>query len=71
MNDAAYFCFQCGAKLSGDEAALTRKLINRGTRQFFCLSCLAGHFQVSEEVLRQKIREFREMGCTLFDRPFG
>ncbi len=59
-------CAGCGAALTGDETALTRKLVNRGTTAFFCLSCLAEHFQVSEEILRQKISQFRAMGCTLF-----
>ncbi len=59
-------CASCGRPLQPDETALTRKLINRGAVRFFCLSCLAEHFQVSEDVLREKIREFREMGCTLF-----
>ena len=59
-------CIQCGRPLGADEIALTKKMINRGSTRFFCLSCLAGHFDVSEEVLRIKIREFREMGCTLF-----
>ena len=59
-------CICCNAVLTKDETALTRKLINRGTQDFLCLSCLAGHFQVPREVLLKKIREFREMGCTLF-----
>ena len=59
-------CLQCGRLLETDEIALTKKMINRGASQFFCLSCLASHFDVPEENLRQKIREFREMGCTLF-----
>ena len=62
-------CLQCGRPLVPDEVALTRKMINRGASSFFCLSCLAARFEVTEEALRQKIREFREMGCTLF-RPF-
>ncbi len=64
-------CRICGRGLTGDEKALTRKLINRGATRFLCISCLAGHFEVSEAVLRDKIRAFREMGCTLFgeDQP--
>ena len=59
-------CHICGRVLVPDECALTKKLINRGAVEFMCLSCLAEHFDVSEEVLREKIRQFREMGCTLF-----
>ena len=46
---------------------MTKKMVNRGTLEFCCLSCLAEHFQVTEEVLRQKMAEFKAMGCTLFD----
>ena len=60
-------CVRCGAFLTKDETALTRKLINRGTTDFFCLPCLADHFQLSEDILRQKIEEFKAMGCTLFN----
>ena len=59
-------CFSCACPLSRDEIALTKKLINRGATRFFCLSCLALRFEVGEDVLREKIAEFRAMGCTLF-----
>lgn len=59
-------CFSCKRILLSDEIALTRKLINRGATDFYCISCLADHFQVSEDTLRQKIKDFRDMGCTLF-----
>lgn len=60
-------CVRCGAVLAKDEIALTRKLVNRGAESFFCLRCLAEHFDLTEEILRQKIVEFKAMGCTLFD----
>ena len=60
-------CVRCARPLHPDEIALTRKLINRGASHFFCLSCLAARFEVPESALRGRIRQFREMGCTLFD----
>ena len=62
-------CCICARPLTHDETALTRKLVNRGTRTFYCLSCLAARFEVSEEDLRDKIVQFKEMGCTLFETP--
>lgn len=59
-------CRECGVPISRDEFALSRKMINRALREGCCLSCLARHFQVTEDVLREKIEEFRKMGCTLF-----
>ena len=59
-------CVSCGQPVSADELALSRKLINRGLKDGYCLACLSGHFQVSEKILRDKIAFFREMGCTLF-----
>lgn len=59
-------CAECGRELSRDEIALTKKMINRGLETFFCISCLAKRFAVSEELLKEKIEQFRMMGCTLF-----
>lgn len=60
-------CETCRRELTRDEIALSKKLVNRGTTRFWCLSCLAEHFRVTENDLEQKIRDFRAMGCTLFD----
>ena len=60
-------CVRCGAPLVKDDIAMTRKMINRGTESFYCLSCLADHFELTEDILREKIKEFKAMGCTLFE----
>ena len=60
-------CIRCGAVLGKDDVALTRKMVNRGADKFYCISCLADHFELTEEILREKIREFRAMGCALFE----
>ena len=59
-------CKHCGVSLTRDEIGLTKKLINRGTTQFLCYECLAKHFRVTVDLLREKVEQFREMGCTLF-----
>jgi len=52
--------------LTRDAFALSRKMINRALQEGYCLPCLARHFQLPEDLLLQKIEEFKKMGCTLF-----
>lgn len=60
-------CYVCGKdNLSKDEIGITKKLIGRKTKQFYCLSCLAEYLEVTEEELLDKIEEFKDEGCTLF-----
>lgn len=61
-----YCCMKCGRQLAYDEVALHRKLINRGSIEFMCITCLGEYFKVSEDVLREKIQYFKKTGCTLF-----
>ena len=59
-------CAACGQALSADEIAVTKKLINRGTREFFCVKCLAARFEVTPQDILDRIAYFKETGCTLF-----
>ena len=60
-------CYVCGkSPLSKDEIGLAKKLIDKNTKQFYCLSCLADYFEVTEEELLAKVEQFKEEGCTLF-----
>ncbi len=59
-------CFKCGAELSNDEIGLFKKLVNRGADKFMCIECMSEYFEVSESALRDKIEQYRSMGCTLF-----
>jgi len=63
----ADLCRRCGAPLTRDEIGLTKKLINRGCTEFLCYPCLAERFDVTVDLLRDKVEQFREMGCTLFE----
>ena len=66
MGIASKGCYVCGKELSKDEIGLTKKLIDKKTNKFYCLTCLAEYLEVTEEELLAKIEEFKEEGCTLF-----
>ena len=60
-------CYVCGKQnLTTDEVGLTKKLLDKNTDKFYCLSCLAEYLEVTEEELLAKIEEFKMQGCTLF-----
>lgn len=59
-------CAACGKPLTRDETGLSRKLINRSTRECFCLDCLGRRFKVTPEQLTEMADHFRKAGCTLF-----
>ncbi len=59
-------CKKCGKELSGNDIGLTKKLINRGSTEFLCINCIAEKFDCTKELLEEKIRQFKESGCTLF-----
>lgn len=61
-----HHCMKCGRQLTYDEVALHRKLINRGSTEFMCISCLSEYFKANEDMLRERIEYFKKTGCTLF-----
>lgn len=59
-------CKSCGRPVTQDEAAMTKKLINRGTREYMCIPCLARYFDVTQDDILDRMAYFKEMGCMLF-----
>ena len=59
-------CKKCGRELTADEIGLHKKMINRGDTEFLCITCLSEFFSCTEDLLRNKIVHFRNMGCLLF-----
>ncbi len=59
-------CKDCGAPLTADEVAMTKKLLNRGATEYLCYTCLAAFFNCDVALLRRKADQFRAGGCTLF-----
>ena len=67
MGNEIKACYVCGkTPLSRDEIGLTKKLIDKSSKTFYCLDCLADYLEVTTEELKNKIEEFKEEGCTLF-----
>ena len=60
------FCCECKKALTKDEVALSKKLIDIDTEEFYCLPCMSAYFGCDEADLYVKIKEFKEQGCTLF-----
>lgn len=61
-------CYVCGKEnLSKNEIGLTKKLIGKKTDRYYCLSCLADQLEVTREELLDKIEEFKDEGCSLFE----
>ena len=69
MSDGRYkqpACMKCGRILTDDEIGIHKKMINRGAKEFFCLTCLAEFTNSTEDRLRERIEHFRKQGCSLF-----
>lgn len=60
-------CISCGkTDLSKDEKGINLKLLGEGIENFYCLDCLANVLEVSVQDILDKIEEFKDEGCTLF-----
>ncbi len=60
-------CYVCGKEqLSKNEIGLTKKLLGKNFRLFYCLDCLAEYLEVDTEFLLERVEEFKSQDCTLF-----
>ena len=60
-------CYVCGKEnLSKNEIGLTKKLLSKNTKIYYCLDCLAEYLEVETAFLIEKIVEFKAQGCDLF-----
>lgn len=61
-------CVMCGKeKLDKDTLGINKKLLGLDISNFYCLDCLADYLGCTKEELLDKIEEFKEEGCSLFD----
>lgn len=60
-------CYICGKEaLNKNEIGLTKKLLDEGSRYFYCIDCLAEYLEVDKDFLFEKIETFKEQGCIHF-----
>lgn len=60
-------CAWCDTPIvSKDVIGINRKLLARNTHIFYCLPCFAEYCGCTEEDLEEKIAQFKEEGCVLF-----
>ena len=63
-----YNCVACGKEnLDKDTIGINKKLLGLDIVNFYCLDCLAEYLDCTVQELLDKIEEFKEEGCKLFD----
>ncbi len=61
-------CVVCGkTPLSKNEIGITKKLLGMKSESFYCLECLANFLEVEPQDILDKIEDFKNDGCKLFE----
>ena len=61
-------CVACGmSNLNKNTIGINKKLLGSDIDNFYCMDCLANFLDVTVEELFEKIEEFKEEGCKLFE----
>lgn len=61
-------CASCGKDMmKKNEIGINKKLLGEKTSAFYCMDCLAEYLGVTVQDIQDKIEEFKEQGCKLFE----
>lgn len=61
-------CVACALEdLPKNTIGINKKLLGTDIENYYCLDCLADYLDVTVEELLEKIEEFKEEGCKLFE----
>lgn len=61
-------CIACGKEnLDKNTLGINKKLLGEKTASFYCIDCLADYLGCTVQELLDKIEEFKEEGCKLFE----
>lgn len=62
------YCISCGKeKLSKNTVGINQKLLGEKIEFYYCIECLAEYLGVTEQDITDKINDFKEQGCKLFE----
>ena len=68
MSKKFFECVACGKKpLSKNEVGINKKLLGAKSKSFYCLECLADFLEVAPQDILDKIEDFKNEGCKLFE----
>ena len=60
-------CIACGkTPLDKNTVGINIKLLGKSISHYYCMDCLADYLGCTVNDLLEKIEEFKEEGCTLF-----
>lgn len=61
-------CVICGKeKLDKNTIGINKKLLGSNVVNYYCMDCLADYLGCTVDELLDKIEEFKEEGCKLFE----
>lgn len=67
MAEKFFNCVACGKKhLTKNEIGITKKLLGIKSKNFYCIDCLANFLEVEPQDIFDKIEDFKNDGCKLF-----
>ena len=61
-------CISCRKpNLDKNTVGINKKMLGSDIKNFYCMDCLADYLGCTVEELLEKIEEFKEEGCKLFN----
>ena len=68
MAKKIFNCIVCGKRsLTKNEISITKKLLGIKSKNFYCIECLANFLEVEPQDILDKIEDFKNDGCKLFE----
>lgn len=68
MRNRKVNCISCGMQnLTKNTIGINKKLISGNMESFYCMDCLADYLGCEVQDILDKIEEFKEEGCKLFE----